>query len=57
MGRAAYHWWRDAGRPGPQRWRISITPEGRQVTLTQAMSCELSVFVYQPAESVAALEV
>jgi hypothetical protein len=32
----AYHWWRDAGRPGPQQWRITITPEGQQVTLTQA---------------------
>jgi methyltransferase of ATP-grasp peptide maturase system len=29
----AYHWWRDAGRPGPQQWRITITPEGQQVTL------------------------
>jgi hypothetical protein len=29
----AYHWWRDAGRPGPQRWRITITPEGQRVTL------------------------
>jgi len=29
----AYHWWRDNGRPGPQRWRITITPEGQQVTL------------------------
>ncbi|MBV9163610.1 MAG: methyltransferase domain-containing protein [Pseudonocardiales bacterium] len=32
----AYRWWRDAGRPGPQRWRITITPEGQQATLTQA---------------------
>jgi hypothetical protein len=23
----AYHWWCDAGRPGPQRWRITITPK------------------------------
>lgn len=23
---AAYHWWLGAGRPGPQRWRITITP-------------------------------
>ncbi|MGH4025178.1 MAG: methyltransferase domain-containing protein [Pseudonocardiaceae bacterium] len=30
----AYHWWQDAGRPGPERWRITITPDGQQVTLT-----------------------
>ncbi|MGH3869744.1 MAG: methyltransferase domain-containing protein [Pseudonocardiaceae bacterium] len=29
----AYHWWLQAGSPGPQRWRITITPEGQQVTL------------------------
>ncbi|MGH3936347.1 MAG: rRNA adenine N-6-methyltransferase family protein [Pseudonocardiaceae bacterium] len=32
---AAYHWWLDNGRPGPQRWRITISPEGQQVTLIQ----------------------
>lgn len=32
----AYHWWRDNGRPDAGRWRITITPEGQQVTLTQA---------------------
>jgi protein-L-isoaspartate(D-aspartate) O-methyltransferase len=32
---AAYHGWHNAGRPGPRRWRISITPEGQQITLTQ----------------------
>ncbi len=32
---AAYHWWHQAGRPGPQRWRITITPEDQHVTLTQ----------------------
>ncbi len=31
----AYHWWCDAGRPGPGRWRITITPEGQHVTLTE----------------------
>ncbi len=31
----AYHWWDQAGRPGPQRWRITITPEGQHITLTQ----------------------
>jgi methyltransferase of ATP-grasp peptide maturase system len=30
----AYHWWRDAGRPGPGQWRITVTPHGQQVTLT-----------------------
>jgi len=30
----AYHWWCDAGRPGPQRWRITVTAAGQQVTLT-----------------------
>jgi methyltransferase of ATP-grasp peptide maturase system len=30
---AAYHWWCGAGHPGPDRWRITITPEGQQVTL------------------------
>jgi len=29
----AYYWWRDNGRPGPQRWRITITHEDQQVTL------------------------
>ncbi|MGH3670079.1 MAG: protein-L-isoaspartate O-methyltransferase family protein, partial [Pseudonocardiaceae bacterium] len=33
---AAYHWWCAAGRPGPQRWRIVITPEGQHVTLAEA---------------------
>lgn len=28
----AYHWWLDAGRPGPERWLIMITPQGQQVT-------------------------
>lgn len=32
----AYHWWHQAGRPGPQQWRITITPEGQQVSLIQA---------------------
>ncbi len=33
----AYHWWRDTGRPGPHRWRITLTPDGGQhVTLTEA---------------------
>ncbi len=32
----AYHWWLDNGRPGPQQWRITISPEGQQVTLIQA---------------------
>jgi protein-L-isoaspartate(D-aspartate) O-methyltransferase len=31
----AYHWWLQAGSPGPERWRITITPEGQQVTLTE----------------------
>lgn len=31
----AYHWWRQAGRPGPERWQITITPQGQQVTLTE----------------------
>jgi methyltransferase of ATP-grasp peptide maturase system len=31
----AYHWWREAGRPGPERWQITVTPEGQQVTLTE----------------------
>ncbi|MBV9142739.1 MAG: hypothetical protein JO115_17810 [Pseudonocardiales bacterium] len=30
----AYHWWCDAGRPGSQRWRITVTAAGQQVTLT-----------------------
>ncbi|PZS26737.1 MAG: hypothetical protein DLM61_17815 [Pseudonocardiales bacterium] len=30
----AYHWWRDAERPGPDRWQITITPKGQRVTLT-----------------------
>lgn len=33
-----YHWWLDAGRPGPQRWRITITPEGQQVALTETIT-------------------
>lgn len=31
----AYHWWLQAGSPGPERWRITITPEGQQITLTE----------------------
>ncbi|MGH3672880.1 MAG: hypothetical protein ACRDSH_19985, partial [Pseudonocardiaceae bacterium] len=31
----AYHWWQQAGCPEASRWRITITPEGQQVTLTQ----------------------
>lgn len=31
----AYHWWCQAGRPGPERWQITITPKGQQVTLTE----------------------
>jgi protein-L-isoaspartate(D-aspartate) O-methyltransferase len=31
----AYHWWLDAGRPGPERWQITITPDAQQVTLTE----------------------
>jgi protein-L-isoaspartate(D-aspartate) O-methyltransferase len=31
----AYHWWLQAGSPGPERWRITITPEGQQATLTE----------------------
>ena len=31
----AYHWWLQAGSPGPERWRITITPEGQQVTLAE----------------------
>lgn len=31
---SAYHWWCDAGRPGPQRWQITITPDGQETTLT-----------------------
>jgi methyltransferase of ATP-grasp peptide maturase system len=30
---AAYHWWRDVGRPGADRWRITITPAGQHVWL------------------------
>lgn len=34
----AYHWWRDAERPGPEQWRITITPEGQHVTLTEIIT-------------------
>jgi hypothetical protein len=34
----AYHWWEDAGCPGPDRWRITLTPDGQQVTLTDLAS-------------------
>jgi protein-L-isoaspartate(D-aspartate) O-methyltransferase len=30
----AYRWWRDAGRPSAERWRITVTPDGQQVILT-----------------------
>jgi methyltransferase of ATP-grasp peptide maturase system len=30
----AYHWWHNTGRPGADRWLITITPEGQQITLT-----------------------
>jgi protein-L-isoaspartate O-methyltransferase len=29
----AYHWWRDAGRPGPDRWRITLSAHGQHITL------------------------
>jgi len=29
----AYHWWHQTGRPGPEHWRLTITPEGQQVAL------------------------
>jgi hypothetical protein len=29
----AYHWWLNAGSPGPQRWRITVTPQDQQITL------------------------
>ncbi|MGH3772997.1 MAG: methyltransferase domain-containing protein [Pseudonocardiaceae bacterium] len=32
----AYHGWCQAGRPGPERWRITITAEGQHVTLAEA---------------------
>jgi protein-L-isoaspartate(D-aspartate) O-methyltransferase len=32
---AAYYWWLAAGRPGPQRWRITVTPEAQQITLAE----------------------
>ncbi len=28
---AAYHWWCQAGRPGPQRWRLPITPDAQRI--------------------------
>jgi methyltransferase of ATP-grasp peptide maturase system len=31
----AYHWWLDAGRPGPEQWHITITPTAQQITLTE----------------------
>jgi protein-L-isoaspartate(D-aspartate) O-methyltransferase len=31
----AYHWWCQAERPGPERWRITVTPEGQHVTLAK----------------------
>lgn len=30
---AAYRWWAGAGRPGPQHWRVTVTPEGQEVGL------------------------
>lgn len=33
---AAYQWWCEVGRPGPDRWRITITPQDQHVTLTPA---------------------
>ncbi|MGH3906280.1 MAG: methyltransferase domain-containing protein [Pseudonocardiaceae bacterium] len=34
----AYHWWHSAGRPGPERWRITLTAHGQHVTLTDPTS-------------------
>ena len=34
----AYHWWCAAGRPGPQQWRITISPEGQLLTLAEPTS-------------------
>ncbi len=31
----AYRWWREAGSPTANQWRITITPEGQHVTLTE----------------------
>jgi hypothetical protein len=35
---AAYHGWHEAGRPGPQRWLITVTPDGQHITLTDAIT-------------------
>lgn len=29
----ARRWWVDQGRPGVERWRFTVTPEGQQITL------------------------
>ncbi|MGH3717316.1 MAG: hypothetical protein ACRDRI_00450 [Pseudonocardiaceae bacterium] len=29
----AHHWWTDAGSPGADSWRFTITPEGQHVQL------------------------
>lgn len=31
----AYHWWIETGRPGPEQWHITITPDGQHITLTE----------------------
>lgn len=28
---AAHQWWVDAGSPGPDRWRFTVTPQGQQI--------------------------
>jgi protein-L-isoaspartate O-methyltransferase len=30
---AAYQWWIDAGRPGVDQWRFTVTPEGQRIEL------------------------
>lgn len=30
---AACRWWEAAGSPGPERWRVTVTPEGQRIGL------------------------
>jgi protein-L-isoaspartate(D-aspartate) O-methyltransferase len=40
---AAYYWWLDAGSPGANRWRFTITPNRQQMTLSGSGNAEIRV--------------
>ncbi|MGW4625623.1 hypothetical protein [Streptomyces rubiginosohelvolus] len=42
---AAYGWWREAGRPGPERFGMTVTPDGTHVPWLDAPDSPVPVLV------------